>query len=67
MKCKTPGCERTDLIYSGVDAFVRGLPATEKYCYPCGNAYYTIRAEVDALVQKEEAEKATEVVADTSI
>jgi hypothetical protein len=53
MKCKTPGCERTDLIYSGVDAMMRGLPATEKYCYACGNAYYTIKQEVEALTQVE--------------
>lgn len=35
MKCR--GCDSTDLVYSGVDAFVLGIP-TETYCYDCANA-----------------------------
>lgn len=34
MKCKT--CDSTELVYSGVDAFILGVP-TETYCYPCAN------------------------------
>ncbi len=33
-KCKS--CESVDLVYSGVDAFILGVP-TETYCYPCAN------------------------------
>ena len=55
MKCATPICENTSLIYSGVDAFMLGVPMTEKYCYTCGQAYYTIKNEVDALVESEKS------------
>jgi len=48
-KCATPHCENTNLIYSGVDAFMREMPFTEKYCYPCGNAYVTIKQEIASL------------------
>jgi hypothetical protein len=37
MKCKSEGCESTELVYSGVDAFILGVP-TETYCYECANA-----------------------------
>lgn len=50
-ECKTEGCKRTDLVYSGTDAFMLGLPATETYCYGCAAAYYTIKRDVEALVQ----------------
>lgn len=33
-KCKS--CESVELVYSGVDAFILGVP-TETYCYPCAN------------------------------
>lgn len=33
-ECKS--CESTELVYSGVDAFLLGVP-TETYCYPCAN------------------------------
>jgi hypothetical protein len=33
-ECKS--CKNTDLVYSGVDAFILGVP-TETYCYPCAN------------------------------
>jgi hypothetical protein len=36
MQCKTTGCESTELVYSGVDAFVLGVP-TETFCYDCAN------------------------------
>lgn len=35
MKCKK--CDSTDLVYSGTDAFVLGVP-TETYCYDCARA-----------------------------
>ena len=48
-QCKVPNCENTDLVYSGVDAFMLGGIPTEKYCYPCANAYAAIKDSVDAL------------------
>jgi hypothetical protein len=36
MKCKTDNCESTNLVYSGVDAFLLGI-STETYCYDCAN------------------------------
>lgn len=33
-ECKN--CESVELVYSGVDAFLLGVP-TETYCYPCAN------------------------------
>jgi hypothetical protein len=36
-KCANPVCESTELVYSGVDAFVLGIP-TERWCYTCANA-----------------------------
>ena len=33
-KCKN--CESVELVYSGVDAFLLGVP-TETFCYPCAN------------------------------
>jgi hypothetical protein len=49
MGCQTPGCENTDLIHSGVDAMVRDMPFTQRFCYPCGNAYVTIKRAIEAL------------------
>ena len=33
-ECKS--CESTELVYSGIDAFILGVPS-ETYCYPCAN------------------------------
>jgi hypothetical protein len=33
-QCKS--CESVELVFSGVDAFLLGVP-TETYCYPCAN------------------------------
>lgn len=55
MKCATPGCENTELIHSGIDAFCREIPFTEKYCYPCGNAFYFIKKEITEWMEKHEA------------
>lgn len=56
MKCQTPHCENTNLIYSGVDAFMREMPFTERFCYPCGNAYITIKNAVAEIMEKENAD-----------
>jgi hypothetical protein len=34
--CKTENCTSTELVYSGVDAFLLGV-ATESVCYDCAN------------------------------
>lgn len=36
MKCKSFHCESTELVYSGVDAFLLGVE-TETWCYDCAN------------------------------
>jgi hypothetical protein len=36
-KCINATCENTQLVYSGVDAFLLGIE-TEKWCYTCANA-----------------------------
>ena len=36
-KCINASCENTQLVYSGVDAFLLGVE-TEKWCYTCANA-----------------------------
>ena len=35
-QCKTEQCGSIELVYSGVDAFLLGVP-TETYCYTCAN------------------------------
>ncbi len=55
MKCQTPHCENTNIIYSGVDAFMREMPFTERFCYPCGNAYITIKNAVEEAKEKSNA------------
>lgn len=35
-ECKVDGCDSTELVYSGVDAFLLNVP-TETYCYECSN------------------------------
>jgi len=39
MNCQV--CKKDEVIYSGVDAFILGVP-TEKVCYNCANAYALI-------------------------
>jgi hypothetical protein len=48
-KCIVPNCENTSLVYSGVDAFMLGGIPTEKYCYPCANAYVAIKERMDSI------------------
>jgi len=48
-KCETFNCERTDLVWSGVDALMLGLPFTERFCYACGNAYHAIAKAIAEL------------------
>jgi len=45
--CKVINCENTDLVYSGIDAFMLGIP-TETFCYSCANAY----SQIDQLTEK---------------
>jgi hypothetical protein len=33
---KCLNCESVELVYSGIAAFILGVP-TETYCYPCAN------------------------------
>jgi hypothetical protein len=40
-QCQVINCESTELVYSGVDAFMLGIN-TETYCYKCANAYAQI-------------------------
>lgn len=49
-KCETPACTSTNLVYSGVDAFViaGGGAPTERFCYTCLSAYALVRAAVSA-------------------
>jgi hypothetical protein len=43
--CETPACNRTDIVYSGTDAFylAGGGAPTERFCYACLQAYGAIR------------------------
>lgn len=50
--CKNRGCENTELVYSGTDAFMLGGIPTETYCYPCANAYAQISNDMENLVTK---------------
>jgi hypothetical protein len=45
-QCKITKCESTELVYSGVDAFMLGIP-TESICYSCANTY----AQVSQIVE----------------
>jgi hypothetical protein len=49
--CAVINCESTNLVYSGVDAFVLGGIPTEKYCYQCASAYLIISHELESLVK----------------
>lgn len=47
MICKNPKCDSTELVYSGTDAFMLGIP-TESICYDCANTYAQISHIVEA-------------------
>ena len=49
MKCNTPRCESTELVYSGVDAMVLGGIPTEEFCYTCAVAYVSIQNRIAEL------------------
>lgn len=51
-KCQVQGCDNTDLIHSGIDAFCREIPMTEAYCYSCGNAFYFIKKDIELFLSK---------------
>ena len=51
--CKNIGCESTELVYSGTDAFMLGI-TTETYCYKCANAYAQISRDMEALREQQE-------------
>jgi hypothetical protein len=46
MICNVDICDSTELVYSGVDAFLLGLP-TEKYCYECASNGYAHKTEME--------------------
>ena len=48
-QCKVPNCENTELVYSGVAAFMLGGIPTETYCYSCANAYAVIKEKMDSI------------------
>mgnify|MGYP000571695609 CR=1 FL=1 len=45
--CKVINCDSTELVYSGTDAFMLGIP-TEQICYDCANTYAHVSRIVDA-------------------
>jgi hypothetical protein len=47
MECAVRSCTNTELVFSGIDALMLGGIPTEKYCYPCANAY----AQIDKAVK----------------
>jgi hypothetical protein len=49
--CKTDNCESTNLVYSGVDAFILGVD-TETYCYECANRIHGDR-DYDDIYEEE--------------
>jgi len=48
-ECLVPNCKNTELVYSGVAAFLLGGIPTEKYCYSCANAYVVIKETMDSI------------------
>ena len=50
-QCNVPNCTNTDLVFSGVDAFMLGGIPTETYCYSCANTYAVIKNKMDALIE----------------
>ena len=49
-KCKAYNCENTNIVYSGIDSLVLGVPS-ETYCYSCSYIYAQIKRDVDLLVK----------------
>lgn len=45
-QCKVTDCESTALVYSGVDAFMLGVP-TETVCYTHANQYSLVSEVVN--------------------
>ena len=45
-ECMIDDCNSTELVYSGVDAFLLGVP-TEKICYDHANAHARAVASVE--------------------
>lgn len=43
-ECKS--CDSTELVYSGVAAFILGVPS-ETYCYQCANK---IKSDAEAII-----------------
>ena len=41
--CLYPKCENTDLVYSGIDAFMLGNIPTETFCYSCANIFSFVK------------------------
>lgn len=54
-QCKTFNCDSTELVYSGVDAFILGGIPTGTYCYRCGNAYASIKTDVEETAKADTA------------
>lgn len=50
--CKVTNCNNTNLIYSGIDAFMFGGIPTEAYCYSCATAYHDITNAVAAMYEE---------------
>lgn len=44
-ECEVPGCRSTDIVHSGVDACITGIP-TGTFCYRCNTVYAHINAEI---------------------
>ena len=53
MKCLS--CEKDEVIYSGIDAFLLGVP-TEQVCYDCANTYAKVSAINDRIHGKEKVD-----------
>jgi hypothetical protein len=56
MKCIVRGCEDTELVYSGVDCMVLGVPS-EKVCYPHANSYAQVSVVVLEQIEQYETMK----------
>lgn len=53
--CARRGCDSTELIYSGVDAMLRGVP-TETICYSCAGTYALVKEALNEIWKYSEAE-----------
>jgi hypothetical protein len=49
-ECAVMNCKDTNLVYSGIDAFMLGGIPTETYCYTCASAYLQISHSVESMV-----------------